>query len=201
MSEAGSWTDEELARQSQAGSLRAFDELVSRYESRVYAFALNFCRSDADARDVTQETFVRAFQALDRFDARAALAPWLFAIARRKSIDLLRAKSRRQGQTAEENFELDGNDPAVLLERREEAENLWVLARNCLPVTQYQALWLRYAQEMSVAQIAVALGKTRAHVKVMLLRARRVLARELDGAKNRGRCSLGAAIRRPAIAG
>ena len=86
-----SFTDEELARQTQAGSLVAFEELVYRYEGRIYGFVANCCRNGTDAREVTQDTFVRAFQAIGQFDLQRGFAPWLFTIARRKCIDHHRA--------------------------------------------------------------------------------------------------------------
>ena len=73
----------------------------------------------------------------------------------------------------------DDNDPSELLARREEGQSLWGLARRRLPEAQFQALWLRYAEDLSVAGVAQVLHKTQTHVKVLLFRARRVLAREL----------------------
>jgi RNA polymerase sigma-70 factor (ECF subfamily) len=73
----------------------------------------------------------------------------------------------------------DDDDPAELLARQEERQGLWGLARRRLPEAQFQALWLRYAEDLSVAGIAQVLHKTQTHVKVLLFRARRVLAREL----------------------
>jgi RNA polymerase sigma factor (sigma-70 family) len=84
-------SDEELAQQSQDGTLSAFEELVYRYEGRIYGFIANSCRNATDAREVTQDTFVRAFQAIGQFDGRRGFAPWLFTIARRKCIDHHRA--------------------------------------------------------------------------------------------------------------
>ena len=169
--------DEELARQTQAGSLVAFEELVYRYEARVYGFITKCCRNRADAREVTQETFVRAFQAICQFDCRRSFEPWLFTIARRKCIDHHRAAP---STTDEAMPDLpDDNDPSELLARQEERQNLWELARRRLPEAQFQALWLRYSEEMSVAGIARVLCKTHVHVKVLLFRARQALGREL----------------------
>ena len=86
-------SDEELARETQAGSgsLAAFEDLVYRYQQRIYAFVTHCCRNSADAQEVTQDTFVRAFQAIAQFDPRRGFAPWLFTIARRKCIDHHRA--------------------------------------------------------------------------------------------------------------
>lgn len=169
--------DEELARESQAGSLTAFEELVRRFENRIYAFLFQCCGNATDARELTQDTFVRAFQALEQFDIRRSFAPWLFTIARRKSIDHFRARQPVVEDSAPE--QTDWNDPAALLTQREEAQNVWSVARRALPPGQFQALWLQYVEEMNVAQIATALGKTQTHVKVMLWRARHILSKKL----------------------
>jgi len=175
--ELQSVSDEELARQSQAGSLAAFEQLVARFQSRVYAFAANWRRNDADARDITQDTFIRAFQAIAQFDSRRTFAPWLFAIARRKCLDC----SRHQPPAADAPPEQpDFDDPAELLARQEDGRNLWRLARRHLPHAQFQALWLRYAEDMRPAEIARSLGKTQLAVRVLLFRARQTLAAKLD---------------------
>ena len=172
------FSDEELARATRAGSHAAFEELVYRYEHRVYAFVTQCCRSAADAREVTQDTFVRACQAIAQFDPRRGFAPWLFTIARRKCIDHYRAAPPPPTE-APWPEPPDTVDPSELLVQQEERENLWQWARRWLPETQFQALWLRYAEDMSVAGIARVLGKTQTHIKVLLFRARSSLAREL----------------------
>jgi RNA polymerase sigma-70 factor, ECF subfamily len=174
-------SDEDLARQSQAGDLVAFEELVRRYENRIYSFVFQSCGHDADAREVTQDTFVRAFEAIAKFDPSRPFAPWLFTIARRKGIDCFRARIPGGGESAPE--EVDADDPAELLARREEAQDLWRRARACLPDGQFQALWLRYAEDMDVANIARVLRKTQTHVKVLLFRARHKLAEEFEPAR------------------
>ena len=171
-------SDEELARQTQAGSLAAFEELVYRYEGRIYGFVLNCCRHGSDAREVTQDTFVRAFQAIEQFDARREFAPWLFTIARRKCVDHHRTAPPPPPDEPMCDL-VDDNDPSELLALREERQNLWQLAHRRLPEVQYHALWLRYAEDMGVAGIAKVLRKTRTHVKVLLFRARQALGREL----------------------
>jgi RNA polymerase sigma-70 factor (ECF subfamily) len=170
-------SDEELARAAQAGSLAEFEQLVHRYEGRILRFVANSFRNSADAQEVTQETFVSAYLHLDRFDARRSFATWLFTIARRKSIDRHRAARPFSGQEAPELPNPD--DPAVLMIQREDADELWARARQVLPDLQFQALWLRYAEDLSVEHIARVLHRTPVHVKVLLFRARTRLAREL----------------------
>ncbi len=171
-------SDAELIRQIRAGSADAFEELVVRYEHRVHAFVRQFCANATDAREVTQDTFVKASQSLARFDARREFAPWLFTIARHKCIDRHRAAPPAEDAPLPELT--DENHPGELLARREDGEQLWQLARRCLTENQFQALWLRYAEDMDVAQIAQVLGKTQIHVKVLLFRARQTLGRRLN---------------------
>ena len=176
--ESQAHTDEELAGQAQAGSLSSFEELVYRYETRIYRFVANSCRNASDAQDVTQQTFVSAHLNIRQFDVARSFATWLFTIARRKSIDRHRANRVVAEEPAVEL--LDEEDPSTLLARREAGENLWKLARASLPGLQFQALWLRYAEDMAVAEIARVLAKTQTHVKVLLFRARTLLGRELE---------------------
>lgn len=173
-------SDEELARQSHAGDFAAYEELVRRYESRVYGFLLQSCGNDADAREAAQDTFVRAFHAIGQFDAKWPFAAWLFAIARRKGIDCFRARIPGIGQCAPEP--LDEDDPGELLARNDEARFLWGRARALLPLSQFQSLWLRYVEDMKVAEIARVLGKTQTSIKVLLFRARQRLAADLQAA-------------------
>ncbi len=156
--------------------MAAFEELVRRYERRIYAFAVRCCGNPADASEITQDTFVKAFQAIEQFDTRRAFGAWLFTIARRTGIDRHRAASPPNVEPVES---VDLADPASLLVRREDRAGLWSAAAARLPRDQFQALWLRYTQDLSVIEIAQVLRKSRTHVKVLLFRARRTLARHL----------------------
>jgi RNA polymerase sigma-70 factor, ECF subfamily len=196
-SPAPSVADEELARQCQAGSLEAFEELVHRYERRVFGFIANTCRSHSDASEITQDTFVRAFQAIHQFDPGRAFRPWLFTIARRKCLDHRRANGGAQ-PTDPVPDSPDQDDPATLLIRQEDHDDLWRVARRCLPAVQFQTLWLKYAGDLSVADISIVLGKSQAHVKVLLYRARQTLGRHLT--RRVGAVDAGPAASNPGLA-
>ena len=174
-------SDAELVRQSQAGSLAAFEQLVYRYEHRVHAFVKQFCQNSTDAREVTQDTFVKASQSMKQFDVRREFAPWLFTIARRKCVD----RHRAELAVAEAPLPapVDETNPRDLLAAHEDRQQLWLLARRRLTDSQFQALWFRYAEDLDVAQIARVLGKSRVHVKVLLFRARQILGRHLYPAR------------------
>ena len=108
-------------------------------------------------------------------------APWIFTLARHASIDHFRRKPPVAEEAVPETVDYD--DPGELLARREDGLELWQRARRRLPEIQFQALWLHYAEDMSVAQVAQVLRKTRIHVKVLLYRARQSLGAELSGAR------------------
>lgn len=166
--------DEILAQDARNGALEAFDELVRRYQHRIYGFVLQSVSNPADAREVTQDVFLRAFTALHQFHSRKVFSAWLFAIARNRAIDHLRARASMPDDP--EPTSADHDDPSELLARQEDQSQIWARARQLLPELHFQCLWLRYVEDLDVAQIAAVLGRTKTHVKVLLFRARRLLA-------------------------
>lgn len=190
-------TDQELAQQSQAGELAGFEELVRRHESGIYRFLAQCCRQPADAEDLTQITFVTAYRAIAQYRPNCSFAAWLFTIARRKLIDHYRAaRPESAAETMPEATDTD--DPSVLLSRREEASDLWASALRLLPQDQFDALWLRHQQDMSVQEIAQALHRTQTSTKVLLFRARRTLLQRLPRADGAVPARRGAGAAEPA---
>jgi RNA polymerase sigma-70 factor (ECF subfamily) len=174
-------TDEQLAQQAQAGCAGSFEELVTRFEGRLYRFVANRCGSRDAAQEVTQDSFVAAYRALERFDVRRSFAAWLFAIARRKCVDYHRRQPLAVGDE-HPNGDADDNDPATMMAQRESAGDFWRRVRAALPELQFEAVWLRYAEDMEIPEIAQVLRRTQTHVKVLLFRARLKLERELTSA-------------------
>ncbi len=89
----GAPTDETLVRQAQKGDRHAFDELVRRHQGRVYAVCLRLTRNPSEAEDALQETFISAYRALGRFEAKSQVSTWLYRIATNRSLDVLRRRS------------------------------------------------------------------------------------------------------------
>jgi RNA polymerase sigma-70 factor, ECF subfamily len=85
----------ELARRSREGDVGAFDQIVERYEDRIYSFVRRMVRDPRDAEDASQDVFVKAYEGIRQFDGRASLGTWLFRIASNVCIDLSRRKARR----------------------------------------------------------------------------------------------------------
>jgi RNA polymerase sigma factor (sigma-70 family) len=106
-------TDSELVARCRAGDQQAWAELVDRFSRYVYAISVQAFRlSDADAEDVFQEVFARAYQHLDGLRDAAAVRPWLAQLTRRLCIDRLRA-SARERPTADEELELAGSEETL----------------------------------------------------------------------------------------
>jgi RNA polymerase sigma-70 factor, ECF subfamily len=96
-------SDRELVEAARDGEVEAFGVLVRRYQKRIYRLAVHLLRDSAEAEDVTQDTFVRAYGALDRFDGRSEPFTWVYRIAVNLSLNRIRArKARRQGATLED---------------------------------------------------------------------------------------------------
>lgn len=177
-------SDEQLAADAQDGSLEAFSELITRYQARVYHFIRHKTVNDHDAEDVTQQVFITAWRRIDRFDVRARFATWLFTITRRLTINYYRARGRHTSVELEsaESQLVNSTTPASDLAARDEHAALWQTARQCLSENQFNILWLKYREQMAIADIARALGKSSVAVKVQLHRARKTLGAALRGA-------------------
>ncbi len=184
-----------LVERAQAGSVTCFAEIVRRFESRLFNFLLRRTGSAADAEDLTQETFVRAYERIDRYDPRWQISTWLFVIARLGAVTHLRKRSRdhaarRSGRLVTAR---DHGDPRAGADDRDRGRLLWEIADRVLGDTQRTALWLRYAEDLSIGQIAAVLGKTPIAVRVALCRARRTLAAYDEGSAQTSRRSQTAA--------
>lgn len=162
-------SDEGLACRVQAGSLACFEELVYRYEKRVFHFLRLKVAQPQDAEDLTQRTFIAAYRAIDKYKPKHRFVTWLFTIARRQAISHYRARRPTEPLLAEP---IDARTPDAPLAGRDEAGRLWSLARGALPENQVAVLWLHYAEDLSVKEIAAAMKKTASHVKVLLHRGR-----------------------------
>jgi len=88
--------DSDLVRRSKTGDVNAFGELVERYQSLVVGFCYRLLGNREDAEDIAQETFMRAFRAIRRFQPRAKFSTWLLTIAKNLSLNLLRDERRRR---------------------------------------------------------------------------------------------------------
>jgi RNA polymerase sigma factor (sigma-70 family) len=153
--------------------------LVQRHYGGVYGLARKLLGSEADARDVAQETFARALANLRTFDTRRPFRPWILAIAAHLTRDLLRKRRElRLAPEAEEEL-ADPDLPLEPLFRREEREQI-LAALERLPFDWKLVVVLHFQQDLPPAEIAVMLGITPNAVQIRLYRALEALRKELS---------------------
>ena len=188
-------SDEGLAAQAAAGSREAFEVLVTRYTGRLFHFLKSRSVSRQDLEDLVQETFLKAYRNIDRYDARWKFATWLYTMAVRLAISRHRAAGSSRFRPVVEDPECPSPGPQETLALREEAQrqkSIWNVAGTLGP-NAYEALWLRYAEEMPVKDIAKAMGKTQVGVRALLHRSRVRLAEKVKAAKRQEQSVVAAA--------
>jgi RNA polymerase sigma-70 factor (ECF subfamily) len=171
--------EQELIEQAQAGDDSAFDTLVARHLPSVYRFITRFTGKPDLAEDAAQETFVKAWRNIKRFDPARPLAPWLLQIARNAATDLLRKEKRTlpfaqiesdEGLTFAER-EADTEPRAdELFARAESAEEVRNALAQLAPREQ-TLLALRYDDELPFEEIATILGVPASTVRSIHRRA------------------------------
>ena len=164
-------TEQDLVLEARLGDSVAWEMIVHQHQESVFRLSYLLLGDPDDAQDIAQETFIRAFHALDRFDAQRPLRPWLLRIAtnlshnRRRSIARYLAALVRFSQETPQAF--SSIDSGSL---SEESEALW----QALQRIKWQfrvVIYLRYFLEMSEAETAAALGVAQGTVKSRMSRA------------------------------
>jgi RNA polymerase sigma-70 factor (ECF subfamily) len=177
--------DAEIVQLVLAGEIDAFDELVRRTRRPAYRLARRITRNHEDADDVVQESYVKAYRALPRFDAARAFQPWFLTIVARSALSQVRQRARRatvpldspgpDGTTLAEKIHDAALDPASR-QRLMDAEE----ALASLPDEQRAILSLRVDGDLPYAEIAIALDIPVGTVMSRLARAREALLEEVE---------------------
>jgi RNA polymerase sigma factor (sigma-70 family) len=168
-------SDERLVSLIRRGSTAAFEVLVARYNARLLAFCRHLLGSREDAEDVLQEVFSAAFNAILDDDRPINVRPWLYRIARNRSLNHLRRIQAVGVDSMDIHLSEHGSTTADKVHEREEFRLLVGDIQN-LPETQRTALVLREMDALSYEQIAEAMETTVPSVKSLLVRARVSLA-------------------------
>ena len=181
--------DASLVRRCLKDDPNAFRLLVEKYQAEVYGTALRIVRRPEDAEDLTQETFLRAFRALARYDPTRPFGAWLHTIAARLCIDHLRRNRAKlvsltqpeEGTSGEErtiDLEDPGDLPDELAAKSELAQRLEALVAE-LPPDSRAAILLRHQQDLPYEEIARVLGVPLGTIKARIHRARIMLKEKL----------------------
>lgn len=179
-------SDEELVSRILAGDAAEFETLMRRYNRRVYRTARAVVRDDAEAEDIAQEAYVRAYQHLDQFQGRSSFATWLTSIAFHEALARVRKRSRQQEIDAMDESSRDSLPQLAVRdgspEQSASASEISILLESSidsLPDKYRQVFVLRDVEEMSTTEAAECLGISEENVKVRLHRARALMRREL----------------------
>src|SRR6187431_471129 len=168
-------SDERLITLIRRGNHHAFEALVARYQSRLLAFCRHMLASREDAEDVLQEVFAAAFNAMLADERDINVRPWLYRIARNRSLNHLRRTQAVGMDSMDVHLSEGGLTTADKVHKREEFRLLIADVQD-LPETQRTALLLREIDALSYDQIAEAMETTIPSVKSLLVRARVSLA-------------------------
>jgi RNA polymerase sigma-70 factor, ECF subfamily len=162
------------------GDASAFEPLVARYQRVLFGVALRLVSDYEDARDVTQNTFIRAYEHLESFDPERRFFSWIYRIAVNESLNLRRARRPQEGLAA--SLQVTGGQTAAV-ERRETAERV-ERALGQLSEEYREVVLLRYFADLSYAEIGEAVGIPEKTVKSRLFSARQRLAVLLGEGRN-----------------
>lgn len=163
-------TDAELIARTRAGDPDAFGILVSRYYDACWRFAYHMLGERADAEDVLQETYLRAYLAIGRYDERDQFRGWLFRILTNQCRNALTARGRRTRRFVQDEVALDqaAAPPTGVLRGVEDATLSRALAQ--LDTTQREALLLKYAEGLEYAEMSAMTGMGESALKMRVKR-------------------------------
>ncbi len=187
--ETSNRTEAEMIAAILAGEIELYHELIRPYERSVYLMALSYMKNEADAEDVAQEAFLKAFKGLASFRAEARFSTWLISI----TLNEARSRLRRKSLVHMDSLDVPPDEdqavsPALLRDWREipsevvERGEIRLLLREAieqLPSIYREVFLLRDVEEMNIIETAEALSISIPTVKVRLHRARMMLQKQL----------------------
>ncbi len=181
-------TDAAVVARVRAGDRDAFRLLVDRHARPIFRLACRMVGNEQDADDVVQETFLRAYRQIGRFESRANFGTWLYRIAVNCSLDLLRQRPRRMAEQPADDPEDPpaGRDPAPSPEQLAlgvEVQAKVGAALGELSAAERAAFLLRHFEGQSIGEVGRALGLRTSAAKHTVFRAVRKMRRALEPIK------------------
>ena len=169
--------DESSAAGAQTGDSAAFDLIARQHQAILLRFVRRNFPNIHDPEDIVQESLLRAFENIGKYQTAWPLKGWLLTITYRMAISHIRHRNSNTRLIARlhNHAVMNMPTPSDAIANRDEAQNLWNTAAKLLTPTQFHAAWLLYAEDMSRDDIAKILGKTRPTTKLILYRATRKL--------------------------
>jgi len=158
--------EESLVRRAQHRDQEAFAQLYEEHFDKIYRYVTLKIGNETEAEDMTQQVFLNALQSISSFKWKGIpFSAWLFRIAHNQVVDYLRSK-KRTTVPLDESLVSNDNNPQLLTEQKLDIEQL-ILATEKLTEAQREVISLRFAGELSIAQVAKAMGKSQGAVKAL----------------------------------
>ena len=176
------WSDQEAAERARTGDVDAFRVLVERHGRAVFRLAYRMTGNEQDAEDVAQETFLRAYKQLNRFDGRAAFPTWLHRICANCSFDCIRARKNRREQTDLPDMAASPGPSPERLTLSGQLRDLLEPAMRELTEMERAAFVLRHFEGCDIPSIASTLGVQGNAAKQTVFRAVQKLRKALEPA-------------------
>ncbi len=159
--------EEQLVQRAKQHDEEAFAQLYEEYFDKIYRYVALRIGDRMEAEDLTQQVFLNAIKAISSFRWKGVpFSAWLFRIAHNQVVDYLRKKKKRVSIPLEESLVASDDDPQLILERKLNIEQLASATRK-LTLAQQEVVSLRFAGEMSVAQVAKVMGRSEGAVKAL----------------------------------
>jgi len=159
--------EESLVRRAQQHDQDAFAQLYEEYFDKIYRYIAFKIGNRTEAEDMTQQVFLNAIKAISSFRWRGIpFSAWLFRIAHNQVVDYLRKKAKHATTSLDEVLVSNGNNPQLVAEQNLDIERL-LLATKQLTQAQREVISLRFASELSIAQVARVMAKSQGAIKAL----------------------------------
>lgn len=176
-------TDSQLVNSSCQGKQECFEEIVMRYQQRMFAYVYRLVGNKEDSLDIVQEVFIKVYKNLKSFNTEKEFSPWIYRIAHNESVNYLKKNRKFYTESIEDN-----DDVRNILKSKEninedaEAKELQVFVRSALeklPLKYQKVIELKYFQQKSYQEMSKILKKPMNSVGTLLNRAKKLLYQHL----------------------
>lgn len=173
--------EEQIVQRAVNGDQEAFTQLYDMHFDKVYRYIYVKVHSQAEAEDLTQDVFIKAYEAIKSYRWRnLPFTAWLFKIAHNRVIDYVRKTSKEKKTSLDEAGAITSGDPVYMTEQNFEIYQL-KKALEKLPESQREVASLRFISELSISEVALTLGKSEGTVKALQFNAIASLRKLLYG--------------------
>ena len=159
--------EQSLVQSAQRHDEEAFAQLYEKYFDKIYRYVALKIGNRVDAEDMTQQVFINALHSISSYKWRGIpFSAWLFRIAHNQVVDYLRKKTRQPTMPLNESLTISESNPQKTTEQKLNIEQL-VLATRKLTPAQQEVVFLRFAGELPIAQVAKIMGKSEGAIKAL----------------------------------